>query len=40
MNFENMPELGVPNAYYVVLGFMVLVASGMLGYFYKRGWFD
>jgi magnesium transporter len=40
MNFENMPELGVRYAYYGVLGFMVLVAIGMLGFFYKQGWFD
>ena len=40
MNFEHMPELGVRHGYYVVLGFMVLVATGMLGFFYKKGWFD
>ncbi len=40
MNFENMPELGVRYAYYVILGFMALVGIGMLGFFYKKGWFD
>jgi magnesium transporter len=40
MNFENMPELGARYAYCVVLAFMALTGIGMLGYFYKRGWFD
>ncbi len=40
MNFENMPELGVRYAYYMILGFMALVGIGMLGFFYKKGWFD
>ena len=40
MNFENMPELGVRYAYYLILGFMALVGIGMLGFFYKKGWFD
>jgi magnesium transporter len=40
MNFENMPELGVGYAYYVVLGFMALVGIGMVAFFYKKGWFD
>jgi magnesium transporter len=40
MNFENMPELGVRYAYYVILGFMALVGIGMLAFFYKKGWFD
>ena len=40
MNFEHMPELGASYAYYVVLGFMVLVAISMLGFFYMKGWFD
>ncbi len=40
MNFENMPELGERYAYYVILGFMALVGIGMLGFFYKKGWFD
>ena len=40
MNFEHMPELGVRHGYYVVLGFMALVGIGMLGFFYRKGWFD
>ena len=40
MNFENMPELGLRYAYYVILGFMALVGIGMLAFFYKKGWFD
>ncbi|TDJ38340.1 MAG: hypothetical protein E2O54_13240 [Gammaproteobacteria bacterium] len=40
MNFEHMPELHVRYAYYVILGFMALVGVGMLGFFYKKGWFD
>ena len=40
MNFQNMPELGLRYAYHAVLGFMAVVGSGMLGYFYKKGWFD
>lgn len=38
MNFGYMPELQVRWAYFVVLGVMVLVAAGMLLYFYRRGW--
>ena len=40
MNFENMPELGVRYAYYVILGFMALVGIVMLAFFYRKGWFD
>jgi magnesium transporter len=40
MNFQNMPELGVPYGYFAALGFMGLVAIGMLGFFYAKGWFD
>ena len=40
MNFENMPELDDRYAYFVILGFMALVGIGMLGFFYKKGWFD
>jgi len=38
MNFENMPELRSRIGYFVVLGLMVLVALGMLAYFWRRGW--
>lgn len=38
MNFEDMPELHAPRAYYFVLALMASVAGGMLTYFYRRGW--
>ena len=38
MNFENMPELRTRNGYFVVLGFMALLAISMLIYFWRRGW--
>lgn len=42
MNFErgpyNMPELGWKYGYPTLLGIMVLVAGGLLIFFYKRGW--
>lgn len=38
MNFENMPELRSRYGYFIVLGLMVIVASGMLLFFWKRGW--
>jgi len=38
MNFENMPELQTRNGYYVVWIVMIVVASLMLGFFWKRGW--
>ncbi|PIQ77334.1 magnesium and cobalt transport protein CorA [Candidatus Peregrinibacteria bacterium CG11_big_fil_rev_8_21_14_0_20_46_8] len=38
MNFEHMPELTYPWAYPAVLGFMLLVAGGMLAYFKRRRW--
>jgi len=40
MNFENMPELALPYAYYAILAFMVLVGIGMLAFFHKKGWFN
>ena len=39
MNFQNMPELDEPNAYYLVLTLMVLLGGGMATWFYLRGWF-
>lgn len=39
MNFTNMPELGDAYAYFIVLGFMFIVAVTMLGFFYRKGWF-
>jgi magnesium transporter len=38
MNFENMPELTTRFGYFVVLSLMVLVAIGMLLFFWARGW--
>ena len=38
MNFEYMPELGMPWAYPTLLGMMVLLAGGMLWFFRRRGW--
>lgn len=39
MNFENMPELKLSNAYYVALGFMATLALSLIGFFWHRGWF-
>lgn len=45
MNFDpeasrwNMPELGLPFGYPLVLGFMLLCGGGMLYYFWRKGWF-
>ena len=38
MNFENMPELHSRYGYYAVWVIMIVVALGMLGLFWKRGW--
>jgi magnesium transporter len=38
MNFETMPELGIPWAYPAILGVMAATAVGLLIYFKKRGW--
>jgi magnesium transporter len=38
MNFEHMPELATRYGYFVVWGIMIVVASGMLGLFWRRGW--
>ena len=38
MNFEYMPELHSPYGYYAVWAFMIAVAVGMLGFFWRRGW--
>jgi len=39
MNFEFMPELGWPSGYFATLGLMFSVAVGLLGWFWRRGWF-
>ena len=38
MNFEYMPELGEPQAYFYVLALMLLLAITMILYFWYRGW--
>ena len=38
MNFENMPELTTRFGYFVVLLIMIVVAIGMLLFFWLRGW--
>ena len=39
MNFEYMPELDEPYAYFCVLGFMLVIGAGMLSFLYLKGWF-
>jgi magnesium transporter len=38
MNFENMPELKKEWGYYTVVMIMIVVAIGMLGFFWRKGW--
>jgi magnesium transporter len=38
MNFDRMPELHWPWAYFAVLGIMLAAALGLLAYFRHRGW--
>jgi len=38
MNFENMPELEVPWAYFAVLGLMGIVLVSVIGWFWARIW--
>ena len=38
MNFEYIPELGYRNAYFMLLGAMLLVVASILSLFYWRGW--
>ena len=40
MNFEYMPELDDRYAYPLVLGAMLVIGAGMLGFFYLKGWFE
>jgi magnesium transporter len=40
MNFEYMPELDDRYAYPLVLGAMLIIGAGMLGFFYLKGWFE
>ena len=39
MNFQYMPELDERYAYFLVLGFMLVIGAGILGFFYLKGWF-
>ncbi len=39
MNFENMPELKWPWAYFAALGVMAAVAAAMVVYFKRKRWF-
>lgn len=38
MNFENMPELHSKNGYYLTLTVMAVIAIGLIGYFWYKGW--
>jgi magnesium transporter len=38
MNFENMPELRSAWGYPFLLAAMVVVAIGMIWYFWRKGW--
>jgi magnesium transporter len=38
MNFEYMPELHSRHGYYLTLGVMALIAAGLIGYFWYKGW--
>lgn len=39
MNFQNMPELQWKWGYFICLGLMGTVASGLIYFFWRRGWF-
>ena len=39
MNFEYMPELKWPGAYFVALGAMATLGGGLLWVFRRKGWF-
>jgi magnesium transporter len=38
MNFKYMPELETKNGYFVIVGFMFMIAMGMLYYFRRKKW--
>lgn len=38
MNFEYMPELKWPWGYFFILGVMLVISIGMIGYFRKKKW--
>ncbi|GIW93574.1 MAG: magnesium transport protein CorA [Pirellulaceae bacterium] len=39
MNFRYMPELEWRYGYFAALGLMAIMAAGLVGYIWKRGWF-
>lgn len=39
MNFKIMPELNWEYGYFITWGVFILIAGGLLSYFYKNGWF-
>lgn len=39
MNFDNMPELHMPNGYFIAWVVMLLIAAGMLLFFKRKKWF-
>ena len=39
MNFDNMPELRQPNGYFITLGVMAAIATGLIVYFKVKRWF-
>lgn len=40
MNFDNIPELHYKNGYFIVWGVMVILAIGMIVFFFKKGWLN
>lgn len=40
MNFINMPELEWKYGYFIVVGLMVVIATGMITWFKYKGWFN
>ncbi|MCM3358586.1 MULTISPECIES: magnesium/cobalt transporter CorA [unclassified Psychrobacillus] len=40
MNFINMPELEWKYGYFIVVGLMVVIATGMIAWFKYKGWFN
>jgi magnesium transporter len=40
MNFEHIPELKLREGYYITWGIMLVLALGLLVFFWRLGWFD
>ncbi len=38
MNFEHMPELKSEYGYFIILGIMLLISTGLFIWMYRRGW--